>query len=672
MSEATSEATLTVEDALLAIARSRSFTEADVNFGHQLAAKADQGVVLTGKQKRAAWRMLRKYDRALREQLGLAWNDIPQPGADDGVSDGVRRRSEGSGSDSITVTVNDGRIAIKSHYRHKDTCKSIPGARWNANKRQWTYPESPSSALAIIDAFTGVGIDSDERFDRLCDEGEEMRAAAAHKEATELPAVPGLNKDAWLHQRQAFWFLKPQEAGAAFMAMGTGKTLVAVALHNTTDVHRTLVICPSSVIRVWPREFTKHSDRPVHVVHGLDDTDGSVAARVKAFDQAFHECRCGCPHVCVVNYEVLAYQAFKEWSLEQQYGYLIFDESHRIKASNGVWSKHCAKLRDRAERRLALTGTPLPQSPLDVFGQYRALDPGVFGTSYTFFQHRYAVMGGYGGYEVVAYRIYPTVARRGGEERPNPNYDPNVEREFHGKLYSIAYRVGSEVLDLPDSTDVTRATTLGKEGRRVYDDLDADLFAEFADDEEEISTANALVRLLRLQQITGGAVTTDSGEEREVDRAKRNLLAEVLQDLPQNEPVVVFCRFVHDLAKVREVADEQERKYGEISGRRSDLASDATFPTDVDVMGVQIQSGGVGIDLSRAAYGIYYSLGFSLGDYQQSRARLVRPGQERSVLFIHLVCASTVDETVYDALEQRAEVVDHVMSKRTEGVEVKG
>jgi hypothetical protein len=85
---------------------------------------------------------------------------------------------------------------------------------------------------------------------------------------------------------------------------------------------------------------------------------------------------------------------------------------------------------------------------------------------------------------------------------------------------------------------------------------------------------------------------------------------------------------------------------------------------DVDIVAVQIQSGGEGIDLTRAHYGIYYSLGYSLKDFLQSRRRLVRPGQEHPVLFTHLVCANTVDEDVYEALDAREKVVEFVLQRR--------
>ena len=84
---------------------------------------------------------------------------------------------------------------------------------------------------------------------------------------------------------------------------------------------------------------------------------------------------------------------------------------------------------------------------------------------------------------------------------------------------------------------------------------------------------------------------------------------------------------------------------------------------DQGVLAVQIQAGGLGLDLTLARYAIYYSLGFSLGDYSQSMARLHRPGQTHPVEYIHIVASGTVDETVMDALARREAVIETILKE---------
>jgi SNF2 family DNA or RNA helicase len=204
---------------------------------------------------------------------------------------------------------------------------------------------------------------------------------------------------------------------------------------------------------------------------------------------------------------------------------------------------------------------------------------------------------------------------------------------------------------------------------RFYRAMEREMVAEI--EAGTVTAANALTKLLRLQQATGGYARTDELGTVLIDGTptKRQMLEDRLDDLPVTEPVVVFCRFRSDLDDVQAAARSLGREYAEVSGDRKDL--ERWQAGEAVILGVQIQSGGVGIDLSRAAYAFYYSLGYSLGDYEQSLARLRRPGQTRCVRYYHLVAPGTVDEQVYAALRERRSVIDAVLrnlSPRKESV----
>lgn len=245
--------------------------------------------------------------------------------------------------------------------------------------------------------------------------------------------------------------------------------------------------------------------------------------------------------------------------------------------------------------------------------------------------------------------------------------DPWINKDdLAARMAPYMYHVGREVLDLPPAHHVVRDVILSPKARKVYDEVAREFYAAL--DDGEITAANALTRLLRLSQITSGFARLDeSAELVEIDTAKREALADTLDSLPLREPVVVFARFTRDLDTIRTVAEAQGRRYGEVSGQRNDL-QESKYPPDVDVLGVQIAAGGAGIDLSRSAYGIYWSLGFSLGEYDQSLARLDRPqadGSKRTdpVVFTHLVASNSVDEKVYRALSERRDVVQAIIGR---------
>ena len=87
---------------------------------------------------------------------------------------------------------------------------------------------------------------------------------------------------------------------------------------------------------------------------------------------------------------------------------------------------------------------------------------------------------------------------------------------------------------------------------------------------------------------------------------------------------------------------------------------------ETTVILVQIQAGNAGIDLTRAAICVYYSLDWSLGNYEQSLGRIHRPGQERSVAYYHLLALDTVDNDLYNALEDKQEAVGFVTERLKE------
>jgi SNF2 family DNA or RNA helicase len=156
-----------------------------------------------------------------------------------------------------------------------------------------------------------------------------------------------------------------------------------------------------------------------------------------------------------------------------------------------------------------------------------------------------------------------------------------------------------------------------------------------------------------------------------IDSGKTELLEEIIEDISEEEPVVVFCRFKHDLDEIKAVAEKLGRTYGEISGSRKDALDDkAELQDGIQIAGVQIQAGGVGIDLTKSHYCIYYSVGYSLGDYEQSLARIHRPGQTKPVFYYHLVASGTIDEVIYSNLKNKKDVISTIIeTKKLEGEE---
>ncbi len=466
----------------------------------------------------------------------------------------------------------------------------------------------------------------------------------------------------WVHQRNALDYAMRTPAVGLWYDMGTGKSKIAVDLIRNTNAKRTVILCPKSVIDVWPKQFETHCADPVPRILTFKKSWGSVK-KAAVLEEALKD---PSPLVVVLNYESarmhpLGPKIGKSGRMDQanlglflntKWDIVICDEAHRVKSYSSKISKFAWHLGKRAERRVGLSGTPIPHSPLDAFGVYRFLDPAIFGVYYTPFRARYAIMGGFTGLEVRGFQ----------------NLD-----ELTDKMNTIALTVkASDVLDLPEVRDIWLWCELGAKARKAYDELEQELITYI--EGEEITLSNMLVKSLRLQQITGGAVNSDEGNKIEVDDSKKQVLSDLLEDIPPDDPVVVFGRFSHDLEMAHRCCYTERkgkrtytRNFYELSGKQNQLA-EWQAATDGGVLAVQIQSGGVGVDLTRSRYCVYYSTGFSLGDYLQSRARVHRPGQDRNVVYYHLGARNTIDITVAKALEKKEDLVESVLASLKKGV----
>ncbi|HZV06921.1 MAG TPA: DEAD/DEAH box helicase [Gemmataceae bacterium] len=549
--------------------------------------------------------------------------------------------------DAAFADVDAGRILLRTPFSNLVLCKRVPGASWDAKRRMWAYPATPTHARLIRSSIPRLQVS--DRFSALLESkaSAEVRVQPAPPPLTqpettvELPA--GLKTKPWRHQIDAFQFTMERlvrGAGAVLLAleMGVGKTLVALMVLAALAAKRILICCPLRVVPVWEMQIERHLGLPLIVVT-LDDSVGSVAKKKSLAEEKLRLAETtGRPLVVIINYDSVWRSPFADWAEAQQWDLIITDESHRLKAPGGKASLAFKRLRPHARARLALTGTPMPHSPLDVYAQFRFLNQTIFGPSFAAFRQKYAVMGGFQRKQVTGFQCLD---------------------ELEALMRTITYRVSKDVLDLPPQTHVTYHCELSGEAQRIYRDLEDDFVAEVRDG--RVTASNAMVKLLRLQQVAGGWVKTDDGQYHRVDSAKEKLLADTLEDIGSEEPVVVFCRFHADLDAVHEAAKSAGFASLELSGRRDELKSWQDGQSQV--LAVQISAGGVGVDLTRARYSIYYSLSFSLGEYDQALSRVHRPGQTRPVEHIHLVARNTVDTKIMRALEKRAEVVTAILAE---------
>lgn len=446
----------------------------------------------------------------------------------------------------------------------------------------------------------------------------------------------------WKHQIQALKYLMARNAGALYTKPGSGKTKVMVDLVVNKGFKYVLVVAPKKACKVWATEFYKHAPNENYTVINLSEVPGNRKAElireVMKLDgkNGF---------TVVINYDSIWRKPFKDFLLKKPPEAVICDESHRIKGAGSKVSKYLAALGKRVNNRYLITGTPIHESPLDAYGQYRFLDPTIFGTNYDRFKHQYA--------NFVPGLEFDMLDKN----NPYKNMD-----EFEEKFFSCAF-VSTVQLDLPPTLDIEVEFDLSSKASTLYKKLLKEKALELSQD-KYLLPKNILSVLSHLQQLSSGYLKLDGGDIEEVDTSRQSAFRELIEDLPLDESVVVFCKYKKDLKNTRKVLSELGREVYEISGRADEYKEfKASKPGSAVV--VQISAGAEGIDLTEARYCVYYSLTHSNLSYDQSRFRVHRPGQTRPVTYYTLIAkvkgVTTVDEQILNALRNKTKLVDEIM-----------
>lgn len=459
----------------------------------------------------------------------------------------------------------------------------------------------------------------------------------------------------WQHQLPAIEYMCSHNATLLEAWMGTGKTYMALQVLRRTLTSRgaAIILCPQPVIGVWSGEVEKHFPGQLQTLA----LNGNQTAEAKAIllRETVRNCFLNqTPLIVIVNYETairgMAASGSKDRRptkmaaaiLETKWEVAVVDESQRIKAHDSQISRLCQKLGEIVPKRLALTGTPLDNSPGDAFAQLRFLDWTILGRFWTHFVDRYG--------------------------KRNPNIPGKIDTwvnmdEFARKLARVRYHIPRSVLVLPERQDITVNVQLSPEGKAAYEKMRRDSIVQLRriiedagglQSEHWVSAVagNGGVLFLRLLQLAQGYVYTEGQQVQTTCKAKRLALVDLLQQT--DEKVCVYGYFREDIEIIRRAAEGLGRRVGEISGQRKDLTEASKFPDNIDVMAVQVKSGSVGIDLTAARIGIVMTTGFiSPGSFDQLMARQYRPGQTKDCVYYHLVAKNTIDETVIRCVKRR-------------------
>ena len=426
-----------------------------------------------------------------------------------------------------------------------------------------------------------------------------------------------------------------------FFQQRVGKTKVAIDFCGVESVLRgatkVLIVCPLSVRTEWGSQLADHLPVPYEFYL-------FPKLKAKRREMVYNLLKPDVLTFMVVNYDLLSNERdlLRHWKAD----IIIFDESHLLKNQAGKRSKAAYYISSKAEAVLLLTGTPIPKRWYDVFAQFRVMDSSIFGSRWTDFKRKYAVMGGYMGKQIVDCT------------------DPKKISDIMAK-HSIRV-LRRDVFDEPKVEYVTIPVTLEPKAQKFYKTLSKQFTAEL--DGKEVLADMAIVRLMRLQQACGGFVPDEDGNMMNISKAKLKVITDlVTTHVEGGEPVVIFHRFSAEGVAITESLSNKGYRVAEFNGRTSEagrLEARTRFQAEeLDAIIIQISTGAMGVPLWKSHINIFYSMDFSLSNFQQGRDRVMGRYQKNDVTNYFLAVDKTVDHKIIKTLQNDEDVAASISDR---------
>lgn len=419
-----------------------------------------------------------------------------------------------------------------------------------------------------------------------------------------------------------------------FLDMGLGKTVSTLtALHimkARKEFKRVLVIGPKRVIeKTWPDELRKWQ----HLAGlSMSIIAGTEKQRLIAM-QSSADIHC-------VSRDNIAWLV-AQFGGGAPYDILVIDELSSFKDDTSARFKALRQMRPRIKRVIGLTGTPAPNSLLDLWPQMYLIDMGQrLGKRKKEYRETYFNPGKRRGETIFNY-----ILKKGGDLEGEDIF----EAEIYDKVRDICVSMKAvDYLDLPGVIEQKIEVSLSDSIMRRYEIFEEEAVLEILERDGEITAMNAAALTNKLLQFAGGAVYDNDKKVVDMHREKVDAAIELVEEA-QGQPVMIFYWFQHE----RERLLRAFKKYG-VRVLESDKDIDDWNAGKISVMLVHPQGAGHGLNLQDGGHIIvWYACIWSLELYAQANARLNRQGQTKVVRLYRIVATGTMDEAVVERLDKK-------------------
>ena len=509
----------------------------------------------------------------------------------------------------------------------KGTC---PSRSWHNDEKEWEVPLN--KLTAIVDQLSNYEI--------------ELKGELGALIEKKVPNIDFKFKtNPFDHQVDGFNYGLTHDSWLLGDEQGLGKTWqvinIAIAKKQMLGYKHCLIICGVNGLKWnWLKEIHTHSNEDAYILGQRGNKIGSNADKLADID-----CIDTLPYFIITNVESLRDDGIAE-GLKRHcdngiIGMIAIDEVHKCKNPTSQQGKGILKL--NARTKIAMTGTPLMNTPLDLYIILKWL--GYERHSFYAFKNHYCIMGGYGGYQIMGYQH---------------------KEELTEQLNDIMLRrLKADVLDLPEKLYVDEYVEMNNEQAKIYAEILNDLRLNV--DKIE-GSPNPLSQMIRLRQATGftGILSTDVAVSAKLDR-----MEELVEEAVANgKKVLVFSNWT----QITDEAIKRLKSYkpAVITGQTSDaerpvqermFQEDPTCKVIVGTVGAM----GTGLTLTAGTVAIFLDEPWTDAIKSQATDRCHRIGTNENVTIYTLLTKDTIDERVHDIVCAKGELSNAIVDGKIVG-----
>ena len=432
----------------------------------------------------------------------------------------------------------------------------------------------------------------------------------------------------WMHFLRKYGF-----GGILADDMGLGKTLQALVMLLMAPKGTTsLVVCPKTLIYNWYNEIQKFApDLKVLIADGNSLERPRKLRKAKDYD------------VVVTSYPLL-HKDIHEYVCHE-FEYCIIDEAQYIKNSSTKTAHSVKSI--KAKHKLAMTGTPIENSVMELWSIFDFVMPGFLGSESSF-KARYEKYGDMSALRSLNARVKPFILRRTKKEMLK-ELPPRIDQVSYSELTPGQLALYTRVLEQVRSEVYTTVSQKGFQKSQI----------------------EILAALTRLRQICNhpGLVDDRFLKEKSIS-GKLELFEELVEEaVDGGHKVLVFSQFTKMLDILRKFMDKRDIEYCYLDGQtrdRQDIVQEFNDNNRVKVFLISIKAGGFGLNLTSADTVIIYDPWWNPMVEEQAADRAYRMGQQNTVNVYRLITKGTVEEKIQKLQERKRALFDAVINENNE------